>query len=60
MGLEDFVSHFDTIIMLAGTKYPVHNHLEINPKENDLQNNELRIFTKFAINLPSSMLFSFT
>jgi hypothetical protein len=60
MGFGEFIQHFDNVVVLAGTKYPVHNHIEIVPKEADLYNNELRVFSKFCINLPSSMLFCIT
>jgi hypothetical protein len=61
IGFEDFVQRFDKLFILAATRYNVQNTLEIKPnEEKDKFNNEIRLFIKFSVNLPSSILISVT
>lgn len=60
IGFEDFIQRFDNLFILAATRYNVPNSLEIQPKEDDKFNNEIRMFVKFSVNLPSSMVLCVT
>ncbi len=60
IGFDEFISKFDMLFILAATRYNVPNSLEIQPKEDDKFNNEIRMFIKFSLNLPSSLLLNIT
>jgi hypothetical protein len=58
IGFEDFLQRFDHMYILAASRYNIPNSLEIQPKEDDKFNNEIRMFV--SVNLPSSMLLCVT
>lgn len=42
------------------SRYTIHNQQELIPREEEKYNNDIRIYTKFSVNLPTSLLFTVT
>ncbi|CAD8178813.1 unnamed protein product [Paramecium octaurelia] len=60
MEYKDFIKHFQYIVMLCATRYPIQNQQLIEPEEKDKHNHELRFFCKFKTNLAQDCLICIT
>ncbi|CAK88809.1 unnamed protein product (macronuclear) [Paramecium tetraurelia] len=60
MEYKDFIKHFQYVIMLCATRYPIQNQQLIEPEEKDKHNQELRFFCRFRTNLTQDCLICVT